>query len=203
MLDPSNSWHVCVLASQSQCKNTNWITLLELSPLVGQPYSWPEMYARLYAMGEKYGLKGLKTVAATRFDLKIKTGWKRPWTDAFYRVLHLTIAIVYSDTPATDRVLRDRIVAFMQAYWKDFQSVKWEGVDNGLTRDLIEKYPDLANDMLASKPLTVSVKEPVYKGSCRRCDSTTRWKADHVTCECGWGERFWMRTKRAGWVFTA
>lgn len=28
-----------------------------------------------------------------------------------------------------------------------------------------------------------------YKAACKRRKETDKWKADHVACGCGWGER--------------
>ena len=136
--------------------------------------------AMMYALGEKYDMKGVKIMAEVKWDAAVKSDiMGLPST--VVTSLAPTLVSVYNDTPAQGRGLRDRVVAYAQENWKLIPVL--------LQKQLVTNHPDFAFDMINSKPLVVKQLDRPYKGECRRCNSTDKWKADHVTCSCGWGER--------------
>jgi hypothetical protein len=89
------------------------------------------------------------------------------------------IPLVYSSTPESDRDLRGSILTFAQQYWKELSGVP--GFET-----ITSQAPKFALEVIAGKRLEVA--KLAYAGKCKRCSSTDKWKADHVSCVCGWGE---------------
>lgn len=94
--------------------------------------SWPEMametgedeaqwispldtIVRMYALGEKFDLKGLKQEAEERFTAYLYT----PFPIAFQciREFIAVIPLIYATTPESDHGLRDRAVRYGSANW--------------------------------------------------------------------------------------
>ncbi|KAG9743628.1 hypothetical protein KCU73_g8357, partial [Aureobasidium melanogenum] len=67
-------------------------------------------HARMYAMGEKYGVPGLKALALRKF--KSLEGHSR----VTYFELLLTVTIIFMRTPDTDRGLREEIADILYTY---------------------------------------------------------------------------------------
>lgn len=84
-------------------------------------------HARMYAMGEKYGVPGLKALAVAKFLAAI-----RGTNDG----LTAAIMIAYSATPESDRGLRNVIIEILHHYCKVF-----EDVDE--IQEVISALPDL------------------------------------------------------------
>ena len=98
-----------------------------------------------------------------------------PYTDE-----HI-LTFVYTNTLASDRSLKDPLIAYAQKHWEeicekeDFKTVLAESID-------------FAVDMIKSKPLTIKEiqnSEPIYSKTCSKCRSTNKWKPSRVTCACG------------------
>ena len=81
--------------------------------------------------------------------------------------------IVYDTTPEKDRGPRDQVVAYLVEHWKEFT------------------LPDFKTFMAENIELILDVVKAMkrYKAACKRCKEIDKWKADHVACGCGWGER--------------
>ena len=132
----------------------------------------------MYAMLEKFGMDGMKKAA----EEKIKGAISRPTTDTELIVKHESmlqvIPIIYTLIPWTDRVLHDLICQYVAEHWNNFK-------DLDKLKDVIAGHPEFMLEVFDRKP-----PPPPYTKPCRRCARTKQWKADHVTCSCGWGERF-------------
>lgn len=141
----------------------------------------------MYGFAEKYDMQGLKKTAKSKFDDVLSqfspfSPLKAPpdvLESKINRVANV-ISLVYSSTPESDRGLRDSILDFVQQYWKELSAVP----DFNAT---IAQTPQFAVEIIGRKPLEVA--KPPCSGKCHRCSSTEKWKTDHVTCGCGWGER--------------
>ena len=77
-------------------------------------------HARMYTMGDKYGVKALKTIAEAKFESVFASvaegqAWVSPKpTNAWHGIVSV-VEIVYSITPDTDIVLRNIVTAYI---WK-------------------------------------------------------------------------------------
>ncbi|CAD0040833.1 unnamed protein product [Aureobasidium pullulans] len=85
-------------------------------------------HARMYAMGEKYGVPGLKALAVAKFLAVI------PRTNAG---LTAAIMIAYSTTPESDQGLRNAMIESLYCYRKAF-------VEVDEIQTVISKLPDLS-----------------------------------------------------------
>ncbi|MCJ1310450.1 hypothetical protein MMC25_004114 [Agyrium rufum] len=61
------------------------------------------VHAHMYALGDRYGIAGLKAVAASHFEECLHEHWN---SDSFSPAIH----IVWQTTPESDRELRDQVV---------------------------------------------------------------------------------------------
>lgn len=64
------------------------------------------LHAAMYAMGDKYDLPGLKTLARGKFDAEGHGNRGAETNQQVYRDFLLSIPLIYSSTPETDRGLR-------------------------------------------------------------------------------------------------
>ena len=129
-----------------------------------------------YILGEKYDLPGLKQLSQAKF----KSTCSKFTAPVLLPVFLSLVPLVYDNTSEKDRGMRDSLLAYILRFPRstsnlpDFKAIAAANLD--FVAELIGK--------------TVSLKPPPpYKGSCTRCKATDKWKVDHVTCGCGWGER--------------
>lgn len=132
------------------------------------------MHAKLYALGDKYGIDSLKIVASSKFAEAVTYAWNHP-------DFATTIKFVFSSTPEQDRGLRYLVVRAILEH-QDVLSKKVE------VEAVIKSIESLAYDLWkeAAKTLVNGVKEgptcnacgDVYVGFCVYCGS------GYVTCNC-------------------
>lgn len=104
--------------------------------------------AKMYAMGDKYDMQGLKLKAKENFvaHLPVSAG-----------DFIAAIPVIYTSTPDTDRGLRDNAAAFAVYHWKtlfampDFKKAIAENVD--FVNDVVEKRSPSAENTVEISPL--------------------------------------------------
>ncbi len=130
--------------------------------------------AELYALGDKYDIKGLKKLSSKKFEAALDRirGGALEFCAA--------IPLVYTTTPDTDRTLRDLVFRAVSRNWK-----------------LLSAAPNFKDCMLRNPGFVIDVVNKMCQspllGPCKRCKSEDLWKVDHVKCSCGWGESVWRR----------
>lgn len=86
-------------------------------------------HSRMYAMGEKYGIPGLKTLAVANFQ------------KSFIRIHHAGLAagiiIAYKSTPEADKALRNQILLLLDLYARHY-------MENQEIQQIISSIPGLA-----------------------------------------------------------
>ena len=137
------------------------------------------MDAEMYALADKYEMSGLKTAAQNKFgnNMDLWLSWTASRSVGSFPSL---ISLVYSSTPISDRLLRDRVVAYAQEAWKLIPREE-------VLKTMLAANLDFALDMVNSKPLVI--EKQVYQEVCRTCRSTDQWKPITVVCSCGRWER--------------
>lgn len=86
-------------------------------------------HSRMYAMGEKYGIPGLKTLAATKF--------RKTMTYFNHAGLTAGIIIAYKSTPEADKQLRDVVLDGVDSYRVLY-------LEDAEIQQIISSIPDLA-----------------------------------------------------------
>lgn len=87
--------------------------------------------AEMHAMGERYGVQGLKELAVAKFE----TALEMEPSESIPTQMITLIPLIYAGTPGTDRGMRDRILAPALAYSKQlsglpgFKSMIAENID--------------------------------------------------------------------------
>ena len=76
--------------------------------------------AQIYALAEKYDIAGLKILASIKFNAAMMTEFGPGPRNCAPDMTHLIaiISLVYTSTPESDRVLRDRIIGELWSHWK-------------------------------------------------------------------------------------
>ncbi|KAH0154084.1 hypothetical protein KCU67_g9204, partial [Aureobasidium melanogenum] len=87
-------------------------------------------HARMYAMGDKYGVPGLKALALRKFKTNLESDLKHTYFE-----LASVIAITFLGTPSTDQSLREEVVGFFHTH----QNTS----NNPLMVVIIKEHPDL------------------------------------------------------------
>ena len=129
-----------------------------------------------YILGEKYDLPGLKQLSQDKF----KSTCSKFTAPMLLSVLLSLVPLVYDNTSEKDRGMRDNLLGHLLKFPKyvsdlpDFKAIAAANLDF---------VAELFGRTVALKP------PPPYKGRCKRCEAKDKWKVDHVTCSCGWGER--------------
>jgi hypothetical protein len=90
------------------------------------------LFAKVYALGEKYGTLGLKAIALGKFEILAKGHFQ---TEDF----RLAVQEVYTSTIDHDRGLRDVVVCTVE------ENI---GLLNDEAFDAVVKYSDLGHDLL-------------------------------------------------------
>ncbi|KAM0082320.1 hypothetical protein ACKRZS_005479 [Fusarium odoratissimum] len=90
------------------------------------------LFAKVYALGEKYGIPGLKAIALGKFEILAKGHFQ---TDGF----RLAVQEVYASTIDHDRGLRDVVVCTIE------ENI---GLLNDEAFEAVVKYSDLGHDLL-------------------------------------------------------
>ncbi|KAK2123122.1 hypothetical protein NOF04DRAFT_1350382 [Fusarium oxysporum II5] len=90
------------------------------------------LFAKVYALGEKYGIPGLKAIALGKFEILAKGHFQ---TDGF----RLAVQEVYASTIDHDRGLRDVVVCTVE------ENI---GLLNDEAFEAVVKYSDLGHDLL-------------------------------------------------------
>ncbi|CAD0095333.1 unnamed protein product [Aureobasidium mustum] len=87
-------------------------------------------HAKMYAIGEKYGIAGLKGLAAKRFGEDFQNT---------FAGLGTAIVIAFKSTPETDQTLRKLIVDKLCSY-------RWVAA-NGVVDEAVEQIPELVHSL--------------------------------------------------------
>lgn len=130
---------------------------------------------RMYALAEKYDIKGLKKLAEKKLDTLIQEALKSQQT-TLEDALLAEISLIYESTPASDRGLRNCVLSYVKNNWVRLSQSEQ-------LKDVISKAPEFAIELVT----TMSQKD-MYKGRCMRCWTHDRWTAERVRCLCGWAE---------------
>jgi len=137
-------------------------------------------HAEMYALAEKYGMQGLKKSAKANFSSEIQVWVDYTGAATMPRFTEL-VSFIYDEIPASDRPLRDLVIAYAYKDWKLLSRQK------EFMAFLAANF-DFAFDMIDSKPSTIKEKaRPVCDKPCSRCRSSEKWKltSTRVTCDCG------------------
>ncbi|CAD0095351.1 unnamed protein product [Aureobasidium mustum] len=85
-------------------------------------------HSRMYAMGEKYGIPGLKSLAVAKF--------RRAYAGATHTGLAASLVIVYKSTPESDKGLRSLLLGLLSIYGRRYK-------ENTEIQQIISSIPDL------------------------------------------------------------
>ena len=129
------------------------------------------MHAKMYALGEKYGIPTLKTLARTKFATAATYAWNH---SDFAR----TIQTVYCTTPDDDTGLREIVVQTMLAH-KDVLCKKKDIEEAIMSVDKLSYglWQSLAS-RTADGPTSCDACGKVYVGICTQCGKP------FVRCDC-------------------
>ncbi|KAJ9129702.1 hypothetical protein NKR23_g12480 [Pleurostoma richardsiae] len=114
-------------------------------------------HAKVYAIGEKYLIGGLKALALRKFNAAITTHWAR---DDFLEA----VREAYGSTPDTDRGLRNSVIAAIHAH---SELLKQEQVQS-----VLKEFNVLAYDLL----ITQEALEQI------RCPYAAKLTISHMEC---------------------
>ncbi len=122
-------------------KGKTYLTDSELNePFSSRPTTEPNLllHVSIYALADKYGIQGLKTLAAEKFHVQAREHWDNP---EFPQAMHE----VYESTPDNDRQLRDIVTEALQRNRSLVQKPEVGTVIkeiNGLAYDLLRIYSE-------------------------------------------------------------
>ena len=97
--------------------------------------------ARMYAMGDKYGVEALKTIAARKFEPSFIRGLLGAWTGAQIEAVFTAVDVVFNTTPEADMGLR-KIVTI-----EVLKKLGYLSEQSGF-KGMLARNPDLAYSLL-------------------------------------------------------
>ena len=80
--------------------------------------------AEMYALADKYCIKGLKKRAIMKMENSLRWSESHLPRHSTAFSIAILIPIIYSTTPKEDRGLRDRIVHFALKFWRDLSTLE-------------------------------------------------------------------------------
>lgn len=148
---------------------------------------------KMYALADKYSLKWLKDMALAKVQSACDLAHKhlgglieRDLLMPGFSGVNLGTRIedelleeipnVYETTPDTDRGMRNVMIFYVEKNW-----VRLSKHDKLL--DVFSETPRFGIEMVSAMKPT-----PLYKGTCRRCNTGKKWLAERVRCICGESE---------------
>ena len=137
-------------------------------------------HVQMYALGEKYGMEGLKEEAAWMFQENLKALRLRSELPGMLEV----VPAIYITTPESDRGLRDHVVNICARGWKFIKTVpEFEAIALQVSEFSFAVLLKLGDR------LEIKENEKPYGKPCARCSSKEKWKIAKVRCECGRWEK--------------
>ncbi|KAH7190869.1 hypothetical protein DER44DRAFT_844699 [Fusarium oxysporum] len=140
-------------------------------------------HAKVYQIGDKYGIKALKSYVTGKFHATIGSSWN---TDDF----PIAITLAYATTPSDDMGLRDSIV---EIAFKNFESLISQTGFCETLREVGDFGFDLARFLYGKRSPEISrlncphcshlsdLSSPMYPNYCPRCGSKVNQIFDHTT----------------------
>ncbi|KAI7759877.1 hypothetical protein LZL87_014096 [Fusarium oxysporum] len=123
-------------------------------------------HAKVYQIGDKYGIKALKSYVTGKFHATIGSSWN---TDDF----PTAITLAYATTPSDDMGLRDSIV---EIAFKNFESL----ISQTGFCETLREVGDFGFDLARFLHLS-DLSSPMYPNYCPRCGSKVNQIFDHTT----------------------
>lgn len=113
--------------------------------------------AEMYALADKYGIKGLKKHVVRKMKLALSWAESFASKSAVASNLAVLIPIVYNTTPDKDRGLRDCIVPFAFTFWRELSTLK-------SFKDILLATPVFVIDMVGKVDMAREAWNPMYNG---------------------------------------
>lgn len=137
-----------------------------------QSFSLLQLHARMFALGDRYDIPGLRDVAVKKYSSRIVVSWEPlEFLESIYDV--------YRRTPPSVRQLRDAAGNLMR---KNLRKMLDDKVIAISYEKVIDELPEFTKDILG-----IFVKVPLY-GDCNTCNSYQAFEALQIRCKrCGKG----------------
>lgn len=137
-----------------------------------QSFSLLQLHARMFALGDRYDIPGLRVVAVKKYSSRIVVSWEPlEFLESIYDV--------YRRTPPSVRQLRDAAGNLMR---KNLRKMLDDKIIAISYEKVIDELPEFTKDILG-----IFVKVPLY-GDCNTCNSNQAFEALQVRCKrCGKG----------------
>ena len=140
------------------------------------PSSLLQLHARMFALGDRYGIPGLRDVAVKKYSSRCTSSEALEFMNSIYDV--------YEGTATSVRPLRDVVCIRMRDRLP--KVLDEEAIRTVYQRVLIE-VPEFGRDLL-----DLYVKAPLY-GNCVTCCSHQAFEALQARCKaCGKGRSGWQ-----------
>ncbi|KAI4172672.1 MAG: hypothetical protein LQ343_003412 [Gyalolechia ehrenbergii] len=105
-----------------------------------------DVNAQMYAMGDRFGVPGLKKVAAAKFEKHCRcAGGESPADQSQMDSLLLAVPMVYKSTPKTDRALRDSVAG---AFARDLPVNRERWLTSSGFKNICRTFPEFIFDIL-------------------------------------------------------
>lgn len=135
-------------------------------------FSLLQLHARMFALGDRYDIPGLREVAVKKYSSRSVVSWEPlEFLESIYDV--------YRRTPPSIRQLRNAAGNLMR---KNLRKMVEDKVIAISYEKVIDEPPEFTKDMLR-----IFVKVPLY-GDCNTCNSNQAFEALQIRCKrCGKG----------------
>lgn len=143
-----------------------------------------QLHARIFALGDRYDIPGLRDVAVKKYSSRSLVSWEPlEFLESIYDV--------YRRTPPSVRQLRDVAGNLMR---KNLRNMVEDKVIATSYEMVIDELPEFTKDILR-----IFVKVPLY-GNCNTCNSTQAFEALQIKCKrCGKGISLGMAGPIKSW----
>ena len=122
----------------------------------------------MYALGDKYGIKGLKNLSAEKFQNSLNASRRKLGEGG---TVLCAISLVYATTPDTDRILRDIVLSIPRRNWEFLSDIPefqdFVAQNPAFAVDLIKKMSQLAG--LSERLVCKTCKSPNMGVICHGC----------------------------------
>ena len=131
-----------------------------------------QLHARMFALGDRYDIPGLRDVAVKKYSSRCAVSWKPL---EFVE----SICDIYERTPSSLRHLRNAACIRMR---KNLPNMLDDEAVANAYENVLDQVPDFTKDLLR-----IYVNAPLY-GDCSTCGSNQAFEALQVRCNgCGKG----------------
>ena len=131
-----------------------------------------QLHARMFALGDRYDIPGLRDVAVKKYSSRCAVSWKPL---EFVE----SICDIYERTPSSLRHLRNAACIRMR---KNLPNMLDDEAVANAYENVLDQVPDFTKDLLG-----IYVNAPLY-GDCSTCGSNQAFEALQVRCNgCGKG----------------